>query len=62
MTPKPLVKKEFRVKGVDIIKNRQPLDSFAVAHLFYGVPRNMNAYRQEPGSNDVIFFEDKGYL
>ena len=31
-------KKQFIVTEYDQVMNKQPLDSFAVAHLFYGVP------------------------
>jgi hypothetical protein len=47
--------KKFIVTEFDQVRNRQPLNSFAVAHLFYGVPFKFNTVYRELSTNNLVF-------
>ena len=47
--------KKIIVTEFDQLRNRQPLDSLAVAHLFYGVPFKFNTVYKEPTTHNLIF-------
>lgn len=50
-------RRTFELSGLDLVKNRQPLTSWSVARLFYGVPRWAKyAMRKVDGG---ILFSDK---
>lgn len=47
--------KEFRLSELDLVTKKQPLDSWAVAHLFYGVPRWAKYAWQDIKNGGIIF-------
>lgn len=49
------VKKEYRLSEGEIVTQTQPLNSWEVAHLFYGVPKDMTYYRRDLITGDIIF-------
>lgn len=49
-------KRQFIVTESEQVRNIVPLTSFAVAHLFYGVPFKFNKCYRELTTNNLVFY------